>query len=72
MEIKERLRKFDSHSSVSKEFRVFTIQGAALSVVTCLGAFHSIPLSLSLYFVFSIFLGFWQSIPYSESIPPSF
>jgi len=36
MEIKERLRKFDSHSSVSKEFRVFTIQGAALSVVTCL------------------------------------
>ncbi len=36
---KERLRKLDSHSSVSKEFRVYTVHGAALSVVTCLGAF---------------------------------
>ena len=32
---KERLRKMDSHSSVSKEFRVYTAQGATLSVVTC-------------------------------------
>ncbi len=37
---KERLRKLDSHSSVSKEFRVYTIHGAALSVVTCLGAWQ--------------------------------
>ena len=50
MEFKERLRKFDSHSSVSKEFRVFTIQGAALSVVTCLGAF----LCLCVCFVFRL------------------
>ena len=35
---KERLRKLDSHSSVSKEFRVYTIHGAALSIVTCFGA----------------------------------
>jgi hypothetical protein len=35
--MQERLQKFDSHSSVSKEFRVYTIQGAVLSVVTVIG-----------------------------------
>jgi len=42
MSYKERLRKFDSHSSVSKEFRVYTVQGAALSVVTCLAIMYLI------------------------------
>mmetsp|Transcript_6945 Transcript_6945/g.14291 ORF Transcript_6945/g.14291 Transcript_6945/m.14291 type:complete len:411 (+) Transcript_6945:81-1313(+) len=41
-EFKERLRKLDSHSSVSKEFRVYTIHGAALSVVTCLAIVYLI------------------------------
>ena len=35
----EKLQKFDSHSSVSKEFRVYTIQGAVLSVVTLIGTY---------------------------------
>lgn len=34
MSIQDRLRQLDSHSSVSKELRVYTIQGAVLSVVT--------------------------------------
>jgi hypothetical protein len=34
MTVSERLRNFDSHSSVSKEFRVYTVQGAVLSVLT--------------------------------------
>lgn len=33
----EKLKNYDSHSSVSKEFRVYTVQGAVLSVVTLLG-----------------------------------
>ena len=36
MSLKERLKKVDAHSSVSKEFRVYTVQGAVLSVVTVL------------------------------------
>ena len=36
MSFSERLKKFDSHSSVAKEFRVYTVQGAVLSVVTVL------------------------------------
>jgi hypothetical protein len=39
---KDSLKKFDSHSSVSKEFRVYTVQGAALSVVTCLAIVYLI------------------------------
>lgn len=34
MGFQENLRKFDNHSSVSKEFRVYTFHGAVLSVVT--------------------------------------
>lgn len=34
MSLAERLKKLDSHSSVSKEFRVYTVQGAFLSVTT--------------------------------------
>ena len=33
----EKLKNLDGHSTVSKEFRVYTVQGAALSVVTILG-----------------------------------
>jgi hypothetical protein len=33
----ERLKNFDGHSTVSKEFRVYTAQGAALSVITLIG-----------------------------------
>ena len=40
MGLQESLRKFDSHSSVSKEFRVYTIQGAVLSVVTVIGTYY--------------------------------
>jgi len=35
MGFQERLQKLDFHSSVSKEFRVYTVQGAALSILTC-------------------------------------
>ena len=38
MSFAESLKKYDSHSTVSKEFRVYTIQGAVLSVVTIIGA----------------------------------
>lgn len=34
MSLQERLKRLDTHSSVSKEFRVYTIQGAVLSVAT--------------------------------------
>jgi hypothetical protein len=34
MSLRDRLKKIDSHSSVSTEFRVYTVQGAVLSVVT--------------------------------------
>ena len=34
MTLSERLKNLDAHSSVSKEFRVYTAQGAILSVVT--------------------------------------
>ena len=34
MSLSERLKKVDAHSSVSKEFRVYTLSGAILSVVT--------------------------------------
>jgi endoplasmic reticulum-Golgi intermediate compartment protein 3 len=34
MGLQERLKSFDAHSSVSNEFRVYTAQGAVLSVVT--------------------------------------
>lgn len=37
MGFQENLRQFDTQSSVSKEFRVYTVQGAALSVVTVIG-----------------------------------
>ncbi len=37
MSLADRLKKFDAHSSVAKEFRVHTTQGAVLSVVTILG-----------------------------------
>ena len=36
MTLSERLRKLDSHSSVSKEFRVYTTHGAVLSILTVL------------------------------------
>ena len=36
MSVADRLKKLDGHSSVSNEFRVYTIQGAVLSVVTVL------------------------------------
>jgi endoplasmic reticulum-Golgi intermediate compartment protein 3 len=36
MSLHERLKNFDAHSSVSKEFRVYTVHGAVLSVVTVL------------------------------------
>jgi endoplasmic reticulum-Golgi intermediate compartment protein 3 len=34
MGLQERLKSFDAHSSVSNEFRVYTAQGAILSIVT--------------------------------------
>ena len=37
MGLVDRLKNFDGHSSVSKEFRVYSLQGAILSVVTILG-----------------------------------
>jgi hypothetical protein len=40
MGISDNLRKMDAHSSVSSEFRVYTMQGAILSVVTVLGKIH--------------------------------
>mmetsp|Transcript_10136 Transcript_10136/g.24600 ORF Transcript_10136/g.24600 Transcript_10136/m.24600 type:complete len:416 (+) Transcript_10136:119-1366(+) len=42
MGFSERLKKFDSHSSVSNEFRVYTTHGAALSVITCLAIVYLI------------------------------
>jgi len=36
MSLQERLKKVDAHSSVSSEFRVYTVQGAVLSVATVL------------------------------------
>lgn len=36
----ERIKNLDGHSTVSKEFRVYTVQGAALSVVTILGTYR--------------------------------
>jgi len=35
MSLQERLKRLDAHSTVSNEFRVYTAQGAALSVLTC-------------------------------------
>ena len=40
MGIADNLRVLDAHSSVSKEFRVYTIQGAVLSVLTVVGKPH--------------------------------
>ena len=37
MAISDKLRRMDAHSGVSKEFRVYTVQGAVLSVVTVVG-----------------------------------
>jgi hypothetical protein len=37
MGVADNLRKLDAHSSVSKEFRVYTIQGAFISVLTVIG-----------------------------------
>jgi len=34
MGLSDNLRKLDAHSSVAKEFRVHTVQGAFVSVVT--------------------------------------
>jgi endoplasmic reticulum-Golgi intermediate compartment protein 3 len=36
MSLQEKLKTFDAHSPVSSEFRVYTLQGAVLSVVTVL------------------------------------
>ena len=40
MGVADNLRNLDSHSSVSKEFRVYTIHGAILSVFTICGTLH--------------------------------
>ena len=40
MSLTDRLRNFDSHSSVSKEFRVYTSSGAVLSIVTLAAIFY--------------------------------
>jgi len=40
MGFQENLRQFDTQSSVSKEFRVYTVQGAALSVVTVIAIIY--------------------------------
>eukprot|EP00934_Nitzschia_sp_Nitz4_P001586 Nitzschia sp. Nitz4//scaffold62_size106224//104308//105701//NITZ4_004376-RA/size106224-augustus-gene-0.107-mRNA-1//-1//CDS//3329555916//1586//frame0 len=40
MGIADRLKSLDNHSTVSKEFRVYTAQGAALSVVTILAILY--------------------------------
>jgi hypothetical protein len=37
MAFSDTLKKLDSHSSVSEELRVYTVQGAALSVITVVG-----------------------------------
>jgi hypothetical protein len=37
MAIADRLKNLDAHSSVSKEFRVYTVSGAILSVATLAG-----------------------------------
>ena len=33
----DRLKKMDAHSTVNNEFRVYTMQGAILSVITVAG-----------------------------------
>lgn len=38
--MEDRLKSLDAHSSVSKEFRVYTVQGAVLSVVTVLAILY--------------------------------
>jgi hypothetical protein len=37
MGIAEKLSSLDAHSGVSKEFRVYTVHGAVLSVATLVG-----------------------------------
>ena len=39
MALSDQLRRMDAHSGVSKEFRVYTVQGAVLSVITVVGTF---------------------------------
>jgi hypothetical protein len=50
MTVSERLRNFDSHSSVSKEFRVYTVQGAVLSVLTLLAIAYFVTTELAYNF----------------------
>lgn len=40
MSLQERLKSLDAHSSVSKEFRVYTVQGAVLSVATVIAIIY--------------------------------
>jgi hypothetical protein len=54
MSLNERLRKLDAHSSVSKEFRVYTVHGAVLSVVTVLAIIYL--LISEIYFNFQMTL----------------
>ena len=42
MALSDQLRRMDAHSGVSKEFRVYTVQGAVLSVITVVGTFYCI------------------------------
>jgi len=35
----DRLKRLDTHSTVSKEFRVYTLYGAVLSMITVFGTF---------------------------------
>ena len=37
MGLKDKLKTLDSHSTVSSEFRVYSIQGAVLSILTLTG-----------------------------------
>mmetsp|Transcript_23501 Transcript_23501/g.55333 ORF Transcript_23501/g.55333 Transcript_23501/m.55333 type:complete len:412 (+) Transcript_23501:112-1347(+) len=50
MGLQERLRKYDSHSSVSREFRVYTAHGAVLSVLTCVAIIYLIGKEMSYNF----------------------
>ena len=57
MGIREKLQKFDTHSAVSKEFRVYSVQGAAISVLTVSGKYTILKsFTLVLIYECSLFL----------------
>ena len=55
MALSDQLRRMDAHSGVSKEFRVYTVQGAVLSVITVVGTFYCIFTGYRLFYNKSVF-----------------